>query len=104
MAAKDGWWISVHTDKTECSSITFQIGTDGNNRQDWTTWHSGEPTEFDVPIGYRNVWSLYIHATANPGGKNAWFCMMYQGNGVKHFDFDGDEDHKKDQGDRDGEC
>lgn len=103
-AQKDGWWINIHTDKTECSSISFFIGTDGNNAEPWMTWYSGQPTEIDVPIGYRNVWSLWVGGVANPRGKNAWFCMMYKGSGVKHFDFDVDENHKKDQGDTDGEC
>jgi hypothetical protein len=100
---KDGWWIRIHTDKTECSSITFQIGTEKNNRQEWTTWRSGEATEFDVPIGYRNVWSLYLQATANPNDKNAYFGLMYKGAGVKHFDFDDVEDHQENQNNRDGE-
>jgi hypothetical protein len=104
MAIKDGWWIQINTSKTECSQITFAIGTDGDNRRFWTTWNSGDPEEFDVPIEYRQVSDLYIQGTVHPEGKNGWFCMKFKGRGVKHFDFDGDEDHKQNQSDDDDEC
>jgi hypothetical protein len=104
MAIKNGWWIQINTGKTEASSITFMIGTDSGNRQPWFTWQSGNPTEIDVPDGYRNVASLYIYAVVSPNGKNGWFCVKYINNGVKHWDFDNDEDHQMDQGDNDDEC
>ncbi|PSL36095.1 hypothetical protein [Chitinophaga ginsengisoli] len=103
-ARKAGWWIKVNTSKTEASQIVFEIGTDDDNRQFWRKWNSGDPAEFDVPIEYTNVTELYIHASSNPGGKNSWFCMMYKENGVKHFDFDDDEDHQEKQTGHDDEC
>ena len=103
-ATKKGWWIRVNTSKTEATSISFQIGTKEKDREDWRTWHSNEPTEFDVPDKYLQVQRLYIHATANPNGRNAWFCMMYRNQGVKHMDFDDNEDQEKSQTDSDGEC
>ncbi|HEY1200400.1 MAG TPA: hypothetical protein VGE79_05445 [Niastella sp.] len=101
---KDGWWIRVNTAKTEASQIVFEIGTDDNNRKFWRNWNSADPSEFDVPDEYKNVAELYIHASSNPGNKNSWFCMMYKANGVKHFDFDDDEDHKEKQTNVDDEC
>ena len=104
MVEKNGWWIAVNTAKTEASQIAFEIGTDGNNRKFWKNWNSGDANEFDVPVEYRNVSDLYIHATVSPQGKNGWFCMKYKNNGVKHFDFDDNEDHKENQNNSDGEC
>jgi hypothetical protein len=103
-ASKTGWWVRVDTGKTEASSISFQVGTHKGDRRDWRTWHSNEETEFDVPNEFLNVATLYIHATSNPNDKNSWFCVHYRGQGVKHFDFDDDEDHKMDQDDSDDEC
>jgi hypothetical protein len=103
-ATKAGWWIKVRTDKTEATSITFQIGTREKDREDWRTWKSSDPTEFDVPDKYLQVQRLYIRGTANPTGRNAWFCMMYKDHGVKHLDFDDSEDQEKQQSDRDDEC
>ncbi|NBC41400.1 hypothetical protein [Corallococcus exiguus] len=103
-AVKNGWWIKIKTEKTEASSISFQIGTSKKDRRDWRVWRSGDPVEFDVPDDFRTVSKLYIHATSNPNDKNSWFCMMYKGDGVKHLDFDDDEDQYKGQGDRDSEC
>lgn len=103
-ATKTGWWIKVRTDKTEATSITFQIGTKEKDREDWRTWKSSDPTEFDVPDKYLQVQRLYIHGTANPTGRNAWFCMMYKDHGVKHMDFDDSEDQEKQQSDSDDEC
>jgi hypothetical protein len=101
---KTGWWIKVNTNKTECSSIALQIGTSKKDRRDWRTWKSSDPVEFDVPDDFLTVAELYIHATANPNDKNAWFCVHYKQDGVKHFDFDDDEDHQMKQTDRDKEC
>jgi hypothetical protein len=103
-ATKSGWWVRINTSKTEASAISFLIGTASGNRTPWFTWHSGDPTEFDVPSGYLNVARLYLGAAVSPQGKNGWLCMNYQGNGVKHMDFDDFEDHEKNQNDTDGEC
>lgn len=103
-ATKAGWWIKIRTDKTEATSIAFNIGTREKDREAWRTWHSNEPTEFDVPDKYLQVQRLYIQATVNPNDRNGWFCMMYKGHGVKHMDFDDSEDQEKQQSDSDDEC
>lgn len=103
-ASKAGWWVRVNTSKTEASSITFQIGTSKKDRRDWRTWNSNQETEFDVPDAFLTVSELYIHGTSNPNDKNSWFCVFYKANGVKHFDFDDDEDHEMKQTDHDNEC
>ena len=104
MAEKTGWWVRVDTGRTEASSISMQIGTRKSDRRDWRTWHSNDETEFDVPDELLTVTQLYIHATANPNDRNAWFAVCYGENGVKHFDFDDDEDHPMKQTDRDPEA
>jgi len=103
-AEKNGWWIRVDTGRTQASSITFFVGTSEHDRRPWFTWKSGDSTEFDVPVDFRNVSTLYIHATSNPDGRNSWFCLMYKQHGVKHFDFDDVEDHQENQNNSDDEC
>jgi len=102
-ARKDGWWIKVDTTRQESPTITFSIGSNNHTIEAWRTWNSGEPAEFDVPDKFKNINPLYIKAQSS-GGRNSWFCMMYRGDGVKHFDFDDDEDHEESQSDRDDEC
>lgn len=102
-AVKDGWWIRIRTDKQESPTITFSIGSNNHTVEAWRTWNSGEPTEFDVPDKFKNINPLYIKAQSS-GGRNSWFCMEYKGDGVKHFDFDDDEDHEEQQSNRDGDC
>jgi hypothetical protein len=103
VAAKDGWWIKVRREKQESPTITFSIGSNNHTVEAWRTWNSGEPLEFDVPDKFKNINPLYIKAQSS-GGRNSWFCMMYRSDGVKHFDFDDDEDHEERQSNRDGEC
>lgn len=102
-AAKDGWWIKIRKEKQESPTITFFIGSNNHTVESWKTWNSGDPLEFDVPDKFKNINPLYIKAQSS-GGRNSWFCMMYKDAGVKHFDFDDDEDHEEKQTDRDGEC
>lgn len=102
-ATKDGWWIKVRKEKQESPTITFFIGSNNHTVESWKTWNSGDPLEFDVPDKFKNINPLYIKAQSS-GGRNSWFCMMYKGDGVKHFDFDDDEDHEEKQSNRDGEC
>src|SRR5215469_15128934 len=92
-ATKQGWWIRVNTQKTEASTISFQVGTSRLDRQNWWTWKSGQFTEFDLPAALRNAPRLYIRGIAEPRRKHAWFCVFYRDHGVRHFKFDGDEDH-----------
>lgn len=103
-ATKSGWWIKVRTDRTEATSIDFQIGTQRENRETWCTWRSNDATEFDVPAKYQQVERIYISGTANPKGKHGWFCLMYKDHGVKHFDFDDRQDEDHSQTDSDGDC
>lgn len=102
-SAKDGWWIRVNKEKQESPTITFFIGSNNHTVEFWRTWDSGDPLEFDVPSQYRNINPLYIKAQSSRG-RNSWFCMMYQSTGVKHFDFDDDEDHEEKQSNHDDEC
>jgi hypothetical protein len=102
-ATKSGWWVKVQKSKQESPTITFSIGSNNHTVQFWHTWNSGDPLEFDVPDQFRNINPLYIKAQSS-GGRNSWFCMMYRDAGVKHFDFDDDEDHEEQQGNRDDEC
>ncbi|HEX3356245.1 MAG TPA: hypothetical protein VHS31_04610 [Tepidisphaeraceae bacterium] len=103
-ATKTGWWIKVRTDRTEATSIDFQIGTKREDRESWRAWHSSDPTEFDVPDKYLKVAHLYIQATANPQGKKAWLCIMYEDHGVQHIDTDNSNEQDKNQTDSDGDC
>ena len=102
-ARSDGWWIRVSRDKQESPTISFFIGSNNHAAEYWTTWDSGDPAEFDVPAQYRNINPLYLKAQSSRG-RNSWFCLMYKGAGVKHFDFDDDEDHEEKQANRDDEC
>jgi hypothetical protein len=101
---KDGWWIRVNTGKTEASSITFSLGTDSSNAQDWMTWRTGDAIEVDVPGDFRQVPNLYVRGVVNPQGKNGWFCINYRNHGVKHIDFDNTETAKVAQDDQDAAC
>ena len=102
-ASKNGWWIKVRKEKQESPTITFFIGSNNHTVESWKTWNSGDDLEFDVPDKFKNINPLYIKSQSSGGG-NSWFCMMYKGDGVKHFDFDDDEDHEEQQSNRDGEC
>jgi hypothetical protein len=101
---RDGWWIRINTNQTQATSIDFQIGTKAQDRETWRTWHSNDPIEFDVPAKYRSVERIYIRATANPEGRKAWFCLMYAGKGVKHFDTDNWQQEDRSQNDNDDDC
>ncbi len=100
---KDGWWIKVRKKKQESPTITLSIGAKKDTVEPWKTWNTGEDLEFDVPEKFTNVKELYIKAQSS-GDKKSWFCMMYKGDGVQHFDFNNDEEHQQKQDDRDSEC
>jgi hypothetical protein len=104
VAIKQGWWVQINLPRTESPFMRFQIGTSSGNAVDWRVWQRcGDASEFDVPAQYRNVSNLYLHAfSAN--GLDSYICVRYQGAGIKHFDFDADEDHQMNVGDRDSEC
>ena len=101
---RDGWWIRVNSNQTQASSIDFQIGTKAQDRETWRTWHSNDPSEFDLPMKYRTVEHIYIRATANPEGRRAWFCLMYGNKRVKHFDTDNWQQEDRSQNDGDDDC
>jgi hypothetical protein len=103
-AVKDGWWIKINTGRTDCDSITLQIGPDETQRKFWFDWRRNDAPEFDVPADYRQVFEIYLNATANPKGKHASFCLMYKTRGVKKFEFDNDTNNKEKQTDLDADC
>ncbi len=103
-ATKRGWWIHVNASQTEASTILFQIGTSHKDRKPWGRWQPSQPTEFDVPADFLDAAELYIRGISEPKNKHAAFCVFYQDHGVKHFKFDGDEDHDMKQHDSDHEC
>src|SRR5438045_8878486 len=96
-AMKTGWWIKIRTDRTEATSINFQIGTKSEDREPWCVWRSSDATEFDVPEKYLQVKRIYIDAISNPRGKKAWFCLMYKDHGVKKYETEDriQEDHSQ---------
>lgn len=103
-ATKAGWWIRISTDKTEATSIEFEIGRRERDHDPWRTWKAGDPAEFDLPETYVQVPRLYVRATAIPGGKMASLCMMYKDHGVRRLEFDGSEAQIKEQSDTDMDC
>ena len=102
-ANKTGWWIRVDKKKTE-ASVSFQIGTDKKDRHVWRTWRPGDETEFDAPDELIQAKTLYLQTIANPDDKDSWLCVFYGENGVRHFDFDDQEDARMNQTDRDRRC
>lgn len=100
---RTGWWIKIRKDKQQAPSITFFIGLSKDTSEPWKTWNTGESLEFDVPEKYKAVERLYVKAQSS-GKLTSWFCMMNGPNGVKHFDFDDDNDHEEQRSDRDDEC
>jgi len=103
-AAKSGWWIRINPGATTAQVITFQIGTDKLQREEWRVWRAGEPVEFDVPEKYLQVPRLYVRGNVTPIGKFATLCMMYKDRGVEHMSFDDDESETKSQTEIDIKC
>jgi hypothetical protein len=102
-AKKDGWWIKIKKERQESINITFTLGSDNQTVEEWKTWTSGQPLEFDVPAKFKNINPLYIKAQSS-AGRNSWFCLMYQNAGVKHFDFTDEQDHEEKQSNQDVGC
>ncbi len=102
-AQKNGWWIRIHPDKTSCEQISFDIGLNKETAKVWLNWRKGDPTEVDIPDDMRQVFELYVRATAHPA-KPAYFCLMFKDNGVHHFSFDNESDHSGRQSDVDKDC
>ena len=89
---------------TTAQAITFQIGTDKLNREEWRVWRSGEPAEFDVPANYLQAPRLYLRGNVTPINKFASLCLMYKTRGVEHMEFNDDDSDTKRQTDVDFKC
>lgn len=103
-ATKTGWWVRINPAATTAEMITFQIGANKLQREEWRVWRAGEPAEFDVPEKYLQAPSLYLRGNVTPIGKLATLCMMYKDRGVEHMSFDDDESETKSQTEIDIKC
>lgn len=103
-ATKTGWWIRINTTLTTAEVITFQIGTDKLNREEWRVWRAGEPADFDVPAKYQQAPRLYLRGSVTPIGKFGDLCMMYKERGVDHLGFDDDDSGTKSRLEFDPKC
>ncbi|MGH9769492.1 MAG: hypothetical protein ACREAB_18870 [Blastocatellia bacterium] len=103
-ATKSGWWIRINPGATTAQAITFQIGTDKLQREEWRVWRAGEPVEFDAPEKYLQVPRLYVRGNLTPIGKLATLCVMYKDRGVEHMSFDDDDSETSSQTDIDVKC
>ena len=102
-AQKNGWWIKIKKERQESPAITFSLGSNNQTVEAWKTWGSGQPLEFDLPDKFREIDSFYIKAQSS-AGRNSWFCLMYQGAGVKHFDFNDEQENEVKHSDQDVGC
>ncbi len=102
-AKKDGWWIKINTQKPESKMIGFYVGATSHSYGFWKSWNPGDPAEFDVPEEFRSGTTFYALAQTTSGVK-CGFCLMYKTKGVKHFEFDLEEDHEAKQSDEDNNC
>jgi hypothetical protein len=102
-AKKSGWWIKVNAPAKDAPSLVFYAGSNDHSYGFWKVWNSGDPAEFDIPEEYRSVPLLYIKAQTTSGLK-CRLCVMYKTKGVKHFEYDLEEDHEMKQSDEDKTC
>jgi hypothetical protein len=99
-AKKDGWWIRV---KSQNAQMGFLVGSNSQSFSFWRAWNPGDPTEFDVPDENRNGAKIYVKAqTASE--KKCQICLMYKSKGVKHFEFNIEEEYEVKQSDEDKLC
>ena len=103
-ATRSGWWIRIDPALTTAQVITFQIGTDKLNREEWRVWRQGDPADFDVPSNYLQAPRLYLRGNVTPINKFASLCMMYKTRGVEHMEFNDDDSDTKTQTDVDFKC
>ncbi|MEP7273232.1 MAG: hypothetical protein ABI882_17160 [Acidobacteriota bacterium] len=103
-ATKAGWWIRINPTLTTAQQITFQVGTDKLDREEWRVWKKGEPTDMDVPANYQQAPRLYLRGNVTPIGQMADLCLMYRDRGVEHMDFDDDESETKSRFQMDPRC
>ena len=100
-AKKDGWWLKINPEGTQM--IGFYLGANSHSYGFWSVWNPGDPVEFDVSSEFRNSPTLYILAQTTSGVKSR-FCVMNKTKGVKHFEFDLEEDHEMKQTEEDKQC
>jgi hypothetical protein len=98
---KDGWWIKATAQKPEM--MVFYAGSNSGSFSFWRVWNPGDPVEFDVPIENRTGATIFIKAQTT-SGKKCQICLMYKSKGVKHFEFNLEEDHEAKQSDEDKLC
>ena len=88
-AKKDGWWLKINA--KESQMIGFYIGANSHSYGFWRVWNPGQPAEFDVPDEFRTGATLFVLAQTTSGAK-CRFCIMHKAKGVKHFEFDLEQD------------
>jgi hypothetical protein len=103
-ATKSGWWIRINSGATTAQAITFQIGANKLDREEWRVWRAGEPAEFDVPEKYLQAPRLYVRGNVSPIGKFGVLCVMYKARGVDHMSFDDDDSGTHSQTEVDIKC
>jgi hypothetical protein len=101
---KDGWWIHVWTERTNCDMIVFDTGVTKESSKVWTIWRKGDAAEFDLPDDMKEVGELYLRATAHPATKQVIMAVMFKDNGVKRMSFSSEEDHSLKQSDHDSDA
>ena len=101
-AKKDGWWIKASAQK-QGSMIGLYVGSSRGSYGFWRVVNPEDPLEFDVPDEYRNSPTLYILAQTTSGFE-CQFCVMHKDKGIKHFEFDLEEDHEMKSSDQDDKC
>ncbi len=102
-AKKEGWWIKIHTDKTEASSVKMWIGLGGQDKthKEWMTWNSNDPSEIDLPEDIRQVKEIWFKAQAIPKDKDVYICIHYKDGAKQRMEFDDHEEHEVSQSDDD---
>jgi hypothetical protein len=100
---QDGWWIKVNAPKKEAPDLVFYVGASARSYGFWRVWNPGDPLEFDIPDEYRNAPKLYIKAQTT-SGRMSRICVMFKSKGVKHFEYDIEEDHEMNPSEEDKVC
>ena len=102
-AKKDGWWIKADTQKPASLMMAFYVGANGHSYGFWRVWNPGDPVEFDVSDEFRTGATLYVLAQTTSGAK-CRFCVMHKSKGIKHFEFDLEQDHEANPSQEDKLC
>ena len=99
---KDGWWVKIDNSNNP-QEIILYVGSNSGSYGFWQAWGPGDPVQFDVSDEYRKSEKIYVRGQTTTG-LSSRFCVMYQSRGVRHFDFDLEEDHEMKQSDESKEC